>query len=168
MNAWAIVVAGIGGAVAGGLLTGGFAWLVEKEHWARSEQTRWLDDRRQLYARFLQATDEVLQATTLHDIAVGGGDVESLAEAGRRLGAADEAVRRGVAEIELVGGDDEVEAAQRMRQAVWSLSGANSLRPTNELSAHERQRRLDAAIREWDEAQKAFKAAARRSLQPAG
>jgi hypothetical protein len=42
------------------------------------------------------------------------------------------------------------------------------LRPSNELSSVERERKLAAAAKEWDEALTTFKAAARTGIHPAG
>jgi len=63
-----------------------------------------------------------------------------------------------LSEIELVGGDAEVDAAERLRAAAWALSAENSSGRAGE--------RLQAALKEWNEAHEAFKAAARRSVQP--
>ena len=163
MSDWAVVVAGVGGTLAGSIGTGAVTWWLEERRWKRSEQTRWLDDRRRLYARFLEAADEILTATSRLALETHAGAAMSV-ESMHRVAEADRALRAAFSEIELVGGAAEVDAARRLRAAVWDLSGANTAKPDDDDA--ERQTKLDAALSEWNSACDAFKQSARSSIQP--
>lgn len=118
----------------------------------RSLRTRWLDDRRRLYVRLLSLTEDLLSAS----LPTAPNDRELVA---RQFEEADRAVRDSVAEIELIGGDEEVEAAKRLRTAARQLGDANRY-PASGTA-------VGTALQEFERAYSAFKTTARRAvLQP--
>lgn len=120
VSAWVPVVGTIGGVIAGGLVTG----LIERERWKREDRTRWHEDRRQIYARFLQAADAYSTAGTslANEIGMrrsdphGADQVEEdkVASAVVNMNAKAEVLRPLEWEIELVGGKEVRAAADRV------------------------------------------------------
>jgi hypothetical protein len=158
MGDWATVAAGFGGTALG---IGG-TWWVERWRLARSEASRWLTERRELYARFLEATEEVVSITGRMAInaAIPGEVGRDWHQDSDALHRADRRVRHLNAEIELIGGDDEVRAANVLRDAAWAV---HSSKPPH---GHEGDGPNDraTAFKAWIDATEEFTQAARHSL----
>jgi hypothetical protein len=154
MSGWVTVAGTLGGAVVGG----GVGLVGERLRFRHDDRTRWLDLRRELAVRFLEATEDIYKWTralsvnqTARDsgmeIQVHGASNEM--EVFSRLQAADELTRKLHTEIDLVGTQAERDAAKRLRDAVW---------------ATEKDR--DNAEQETMDALEAFRQTARRGLVP--
>jgi hypothetical protein len=168
---WQVLVSALGGSA----LTGALAlWGAhQRERW--SDRTRWLDLRRDLAVRFLEAADDLLKWTTAQSnmsaFAETGGTltidgVSDRWEAMRRVHEADMTVQHLNTEIDLVGTDDERVAAARLRAAVWKLAAANGRVAKDDESKQQRTFDLEGAVREQHAAREHFRETARRGLVP--
>jgi hypothetical protein len=158
--AWIGVVGTATGAGIGGGIGGALTFWGEHLRAARADRIRWLDLRRELAVRFLEATDEafkwlIVRSNMLESAQQGmTWNVEGVTtqwEAGRKIINADNTIRGLHTEIDLVGSQNEREAAARLRSAVWNVTGPNS---------------SDETLREHHEAREAFREAVRREIAP--
>jgi hypothetical protein len=152
VNAWPTVVAGLGGTIVGGLA----AWFIEFSRYRRQRRECFLDQRRDLSARFLAAADVVSSyAEAVH---FQGIAKEELIEELNR--AADDAVNemyRLYSNMELVSTKTERDAALQVAEAARDyMSGATGWDDTP-------LPKLRSAL---SDAREAFLTAARSELAP--
>jgi hypothetical protein len=136
-----------------------------------SDRTRWFDTRRDLAARYLHATDELLKWTLAQSNIMRGWQskipvltVEGVSDpetAMQRVATVSDAVGRLMTEIDLVGSQAERDAALRLREAVWDIARANGSDESENRGAQ-----IQAAAREQSDAREGFREAARRGLVP--
>lgn len=128
MDAWAVVV----GTVAGALAGGGVGLLTQHLRFRHDDRSRWLDLRRELAVRFLDATDDIYKWTrnlaAMHTAAQSGIELQfegisNDVDVMQKLHEADEQARKLNTEIDLVGSEAERAAAARLRNAVWASEG---------------------------------------------
>jgi hypothetical protein len=155
--AWIGLIGALGGVTLGGVL----AEVSNRFQWKRSEGTRWHEERKGLYARFLAQADEVnvvLQKAEQAGKRGVGSSENDVAEIANGLTALYVSRR----EIDLVGGKTARDAAGRVTD---SLSGfvATQVGPTTEAG---RRYQVDAGeqIVERKAAVDAFIAAARKEI----
>jgi hypothetical protein len=165
VSQWPVVAGTLGAA----LIVGGLTLLGEHLRSGRARRERWLRDRRELAARFLAATDDLLKWATVQGTmalmeAEGGAmtadGVSTWEEAGQRVHELDETVRRLHIEIALVGTQAERAAAARLREAVWRVASASG-KPTPERANISP---VQLAAEEHHDARTEFATTARRGL----
>lgn len=121
-------LAAILGAVAGGAMTGGFALLQGHIDWQRKEGTRWDEVRRQAYASFLHAAQALAYQGHLAPIAfharLNRGEAETAYEALHDLKEAETEMWRWYREIEIIGGEQVLQAANKVANRVRDIASA--------------------------------------------
>lgn len=174
MSEWPTVVAGLGGTALGATATGSFAWLMEKSRRQHELHTHWLDARRDLAVRFLDAAEDVvelaLQLTNLMRADEGGprvvmvGGPQTTGEAMELLHGADVRVRALNTEIDLVGSEGERQAAKDLREAAWlTFSGSRVVGPDARPPEDVQAANADA-LRAYQEARSRFRETVREGL----
>lgn len=177
VSEWPTVVAGLGGTALGALVTGGLAWTRDKSRWRRDDRTRWIELRRDLAVRCLEATADVVTwsvATNsfLRLEAAGRGGfhpsvrgVSSAHDALQKWGESDARVHEVLLEIDLVGTEEERAAATQLREAAWGLASSGHPSPGQQ-EATETTEKYRAAAAAYDVARAHFRQTVRKSLAP--
>jgi hypothetical protein len=163
MSSWAVVAGSRGGALIGV----GSGLLIQHLRFRHDDRTRWLDLRRELGVRFLEAINDAFKwllnisnMTTAaeHGLGFDVDGVSTVDEAHRRLHEADMAIQRLNTELDIIGSEEQRKAAARLRAAVWDVTTHRE--GTDEEKAAQRQ----AATDEYFAARKHFEATLREGL----
>lgn len=113
MSDWATAVAGLGGAALG---IGGTWWL-EALRRTREDSTRWVRERRLLYLRFIEVEDALRKAAEAYRWhSDGDPSVEEMQREGLDESLA--VARRVFLEVQLIGGQSEIEAAKSLHETL--------------------------------------------------
>lgn len=176
MSAWATVVAGLGGTIVGGLI----AWFIEFSRYRRHCRERWLDLRRELTVKLLDATEAMEHWLrrlnwVRHEPEPGSDDLSNPSYVHSKVDAASRLVWSIRTELDLVATDDERSAAseivgkiRKMHEADIACAKAEADPESPNFDAV-----LDAAIEDWnrcrgeyEDARRAFVETVRQSLAP--
>ena len=176
MSDWPTAV----GSVSGGAVVGVLALVGERLRARARRRERWLDLRRELAVRFLDAIEEIhrwaTQGTNLMVSETTGSPtvtiegVSSWMDASAKLGAADASVRALAVEIGLVGSREERSAARRLREAVWTATSAYA-RTFDDVDDEKRKENVgqrDETLQEYMAARESFEEIVRQGLTGEG
>lgn len=114
MDDWAAALVGIGGTLAGGT----FGYITEHARWKREQHSRWAEERRALYSKVIAeceyvVTDSLVNLLEKDDLTIGDLIWELRPVQGR--------VRPLIAELELIGTEEDADAAQRLLESAQTL-----------------------------------------------
>lgn len=166
--------------MSGGAVVGVLALVGERLRSRARGRERWLDLRRELAVRFLDAIEDVHRWATMGtnlmvsettgspSITIEG--VSSWQDASAKLGAADAAVRALSVEIGLVGSPEERAAAERLREAVWTATSAyaRTFDDVDDAKRKENVARRDETAQELMAARELFETIVRKGLTGKG
>lgn len=148
MDAWAAALIGVGGTLAGGALS----YVTEHARWKREQGSRWTDERRALYAQVIVECEYVV-----HDALGNLIDKEliTFGDLDRELRPVRDRLRPLIADLELIGTEDDAAAASDLMASAERLLGKAVKNPDAPAMP---------AWREWEEALADFRRRARAGL----
>jgi hypothetical protein len=163
MAAWIAVIGSLGGVAVGG----GVSYFIERTRWRQAETTRWHDQRRELYARFMRAADELRAASA------AVGNVVNLPENDESVRAALARMQAAGARLDPIRWDLELLAGADVGLAVAQIHSLTIRRMAIQLALAEAKtekafdeqlQNLSSEMSEWRSAVAVFRNAARREI----
>jgi hypothetical protein len=110
---WAVALIGVGGTLAGTAVGGLIGMLTERARWEREQSARWADERRALYSKVIGECEHVVEEITFGKPLEG----RTLGEIIDDLRPVRERLRPLIADLELIGSDEDAVAARALFQA---------------------------------------------------
>jgi len=136
-------IAGIGGTLAGAVITGAITLLRDRLEWTRRVRTRWDEARREIYVPFLHAAHEVWREGHLAPYGfharLKSGEADRSHEALAELRRATDEMWRHFRELELVASRSVIEAAREIARTVSDIAARTERtisEPTEETLQH--------------------------------
>jgi hypothetical protein len=148
VSAWAAAVIGVVGTLVGTALGGLIAGLNEKSRWKREQAARWSDERRILYSQVIAACEDVVEVTWTLEKPTYRDVHNALKDPTERL-------RGHVAELELVGTENDATAARELLATARSVLTA---------AVRDPEAPAQPLIEKWVAAREKFRQQARRGL----
>jgi hypothetical protein len=163
---WIAVVAALGGAIAGAIVAGGLALWLDRLNWLRRTRTRWDEVRRSAYAAFLHAVNDVSWhahvAPMAFKAALERDGPEEAHEALADLRRSEALMWRHFAEIEIVAGQEVVDAARHVANRVRDIATTEGAAINN--PSEETLKRQEEAHAAFAAAHDHFKTVVRREM----
>ncbi|HLK15164.1 MAG TPA: hypothetical protein VKT78_10190 [Fimbriimonadaceae bacterium] len=158
MDEWAALI-GVGGTLAGAALVGFLGQRNEHARWEREQDARWADDRRALYSKVIAECDHVANEVRSRLLTERRDQLITFGELLAELRPSQDRLRPLIAELELIGTDDDAEAAQQLLFSAETLL-QRAIRNPDEVA--------EPGLREWADARAEFRRRARSGLHLAG